>query len=234
MTTVGYGDCYPLTVVGKAVATVTMLLGVLILALPITVIGSNFAKMVEVYESDIALLREFDSSEDGNIDLDELRAFIANQKRTGALRKDVDLYPPRLLAKYDPTGKGSLTFPEFANLKADVLDPTASDMQSNVRLLMKQAQRREQELGDLKEQLDRIERLLNGGAVHRRRRRASDAARRRPCRRRAGRRRRAAVWRRRRRMAAQRCSNPYRMPRRYTQPVRALTRVVGDARDDTL
>lgn len=164
MTTVGYGDCYPLTVVGKVVATVTMLLGVLILALPITVIGSNFAKMVEVYESDIALLREFDSSEDGNIDLDELRAFISTQKRTGALRKDVDLYPPRLLAKYDPTGKGSLTFPEFANLKADVLDPTATDMQSNVRLLMKQAQRQEQELGDLKEQLDRIERLLNGGA----------------------------------------------------------------------
>ena len=47
MTTVGYGDCSPMTDVGKVFAVVAMLSGVLILALPITVIGSNFAKMVE-------------------------------------------------------------------------------------------------------------------------------------------------------------------------------------------
>ena len=50
MTTVGYGDCYPLSVAGKLMAMVTMLLGVFILALPITVVGSNFHKMVEMYE----------------------------------------------------------------------------------------------------------------------------------------------------------------------------------------
>lgn len=42
MTTVGYGDVVPLTTEGKLVAMLTMIGGILILALPITVIGSNF------------------------------------------------------------------------------------------------------------------------------------------------------------------------------------------------
>ena len=42
MTTVGYGDCSPLSGLGKTIAVVAMLSGVLILALPITVIGSNY------------------------------------------------------------------------------------------------------------------------------------------------------------------------------------------------
>lgn len=39
MTTVGYGDFYPVTPIGKLVAVFTMLTGIIILALPITVIG---------------------------------------------------------------------------------------------------------------------------------------------------------------------------------------------------
>ena len=42
-TTVGYGDFYPTTGAGKAVGCFTVLSGVLVLALPITIVGSNFA-----------------------------------------------------------------------------------------------------------------------------------------------------------------------------------------------
>jgi len=42
MCTVGYGDQYPVTPVGKMVAIMTMFSGLIVLSLPITIIGSTF------------------------------------------------------------------------------------------------------------------------------------------------------------------------------------------------
>lgn len=49
MTTVGYGDVYPVTWAGQLIACFTMMTGILILALPITVIGTYFAAEYEEY-----------------------------------------------------------------------------------------------------------------------------------------------------------------------------------------
>lgn len=47
MTTVGYGDMVPIQWYGKALAMVTMLAGILVIALPITIVGSNFSSVYE-------------------------------------------------------------------------------------------------------------------------------------------------------------------------------------------
>eukprot|EP00756_Hemistasia_phaeocysticola_P022878 Hpha_TRINITY_DN15862_c1_g5::TRINITY_DN15862_c1_g5_i2::g.191787::m.191787 len=42
MTTVGYGDSFPLTPVGKTIGSVTMIIGLILLAFPLTLISSSF------------------------------------------------------------------------------------------------------------------------------------------------------------------------------------------------
>ena len=45
MTTVGYGDTFPVEPIGKVVASVAMVSGIMVLALPISVIGNNFSEV---------------------------------------------------------------------------------------------------------------------------------------------------------------------------------------------
>jgi hypothetical protein len=49
-TTVGYGDMYPTTALGKVVAGAMMIYSLVILALPVGVIGSNFSAAWDTYE----------------------------------------------------------------------------------------------------------------------------------------------------------------------------------------
>jgi len=51
MTTVGYGDVFPLTSLGRMVATVTMFIGVLSIAMPVSVVTSNFQEQYHLQQS---------------------------------------------------------------------------------------------------------------------------------------------------------------------------------------
>jgi len=45
ITTVGYGDIFPHTPLGKIVAGFTMIFGIVMLAFPLTIISSNFSEI---------------------------------------------------------------------------------------------------------------------------------------------------------------------------------------------
>merc|ERR1719253_605327 len=52
LTTVGYGDCHVQTVGGKLVAMVTMIFGILSIALPMSIIGNQFQEVYAMMEKE--------------------------------------------------------------------------------------------------------------------------------------------------------------------------------------
>ena len=166
MTTVGYGDCYPVSAPGKLLTSVTMLAGVLILALPITVVGSNFQTVVEMYEADAAVqftAESFDADGDGQVDESELREFLREKRKMSELRRDVPTNPEALMKDYDIEEKGYLYIEEFKKLVEYVIDKDAQNPQEKIRELKEQGQRTEQRVEELHKRVDAMqENLLKG------------------------------------------------------------------------
>lgn len=51
MTTVGYGDMVPVTIYGKILGSATIVSGILVMALPITILVDNFMKVSQRQEA---------------------------------------------------------------------------------------------------------------------------------------------------------------------------------------
>jgi len=120
MTTVGYGDCAPITLPGKLVAATTMLCGIIVLALPITVLGSSFAAVTEMFEDEALEVAKTEMSRDGKIEENELRDFLRRHRKDGSLRRDLDVRIGTLLSTY---GNGTtMTLESFKQMQADIVD----------------------------------------------------------------------------------------------------------------
>lgn len=76
LTTVGYGDAYPITYAGQFVGTITMLLGLIMLALPLSIIGTNFI------EERANMIREMEEMKGGDGTAEEAQSLKSQLEET--------------------------------------------------------------------------------------------------------------------------------------------------------
>ncbi|KDO24717.1 hypothetical protein SPRG_10251 [Saprolegnia parasitica CBS 223.65] len=119
MTTVGYGDDVPVTPLGKLIASFTMMSGMLILALPISVIGSNFQQVMKqalqsTMKKNMALL-----TGKGVLRRHEIKEILRSYNVVG---EHIDINPDELIALYDTNHTGTLEDNELLCFKKDLED----------------------------------------------------------------------------------------------------------------
>ena len=132
MTTVGYGDGYPVTTPGRIIAVVTMFCGILILALPISVIGSNFARQYDrlqfEQEAQKAVREGHGQREKDKVNAKRLREFLLTLDIHGSLRvplPQTDDAAQAIIDQFDPTKQSKLDTKQWQALLQDtVIDPS--------------------------------------------------------------------------------------------------------------
>ena len=155
MTTVGYGDVSPITPMGRFVAVFTMFSGIIIVALPITVIGANFEKQFEKQFFADQLVNEV-TKEDGTVDHAKMMDLLRTLDMRGNLQvplpaSEADL--AELIAQYDVQGKGRLDNDDWASFIMDTMCEAHEFTGETINKLVLDVDRVREEARSLREQV---------------------------------------------------------------------------------
>lgn len=115
MTTVGYGDAVPFTTAGKLIASATMICGIIVIALPISVLGNNFTKLMQQYNDESIIITQADIDGSGFVDAAEVGRWLQAMRKAGKIR-DERLTAEELIKRYDKGGKVGLERREFLRM----------------------------------------------------------------------------------------------------------------------
>jgi len=89
MTTVGYGDVYPITALGRILAALIMLLGVGIVALPAGILAARFAEELQARRDQLAARLDL-AMMDGSVNDQELEELMGLSRDLGISRETLD------------------------------------------------------------------------------------------------------------------------------------------------
>eukprot|EP01059_Diplonema_ambulator_P022522 TRINITY_DN37829_c0_g1_i1.p1 TRINITY_DN37829_c0_g1~~TRINITY_DN37829_c0_g1_i1.p1 ORF type:complete len:520 (+),score=111.44 TRINITY_DN37829_c0_g1_i1:86-1561(+) len=97
VTTVGYGDVVPFSYGGKIIAGMTMISGIFVLALPTSILGSNFLCVYKekFKNEDKAKVVDPEAGGDENVQMEHLVAYIENLSDSGAITRRMAEYVKR-------------------------------------------------------------------------------------------------------------------------------------------
>lgn len=94
MTTVGYGDAYPITVWGRVVGGITMVIGILCIALPTTILGIQFEKSFGEVTEETNVKEKKDSFRKDNLLNDVDKEIDKQMKKFKKLKGDLERLGP--------------------------------------------------------------------------------------------------------------------------------------------
>jgi len=159
ITTVGYGDVIPNTVAGKGIAAVTMITGIIVIALPISVLGNNFTKLMQQYADESVIITQADLDGSGFVDATEVGRWLHAMRRAGKIR-DERLTAEDLVRRYDKGGKVGLERKEFLRMCRETVHQGGP---SNRELLQKLIRISDQ-MSNIQERLSALETHVGGSS----------------------------------------------------------------------